>query len=725
MRFLDGSRLHVVCNGVQVAMGFDDIFDGNVFDSLCGVAYVAGGSALSRVIQRFAHVRFLLGTRDFAPSMRFVEDFCKLQGVMGTEHFLNFWNDMGDISRNKLMEGNFEVRFARGYIVHDKIYLLSGTSSRRVVIGSSNLTATAFGGRQAELVRIFDNNDSEWSIYKKRFDELFNDGSEWVSPDMKAEAVKSRDLTINLSGPVYIVQNDTGERQIDVEAIQGFTERDLAWRVDQAKGLQLALSEQPDEIFGNVRAVLECEKQQVDAQGAMAKKILKMGKSGGIEAKGGKTGRTSAARVIVSKFCNTEKKIPLENDSHRPFLRYDSVTDRIVEVQKESGHMDVQPYSSPAPASQLRQEIEAIFDFLEPYKTHTRSVDGIDLRSRAMEAILFACEGPAVWRIRRALAENWNDVSRLAHMPVCMVIGGTAGSGKTSLLEMIGLLCGYSSRRFYEAQALRDTGAVVDAMENAFEWDNVATYLMDEIPPVFFGTTKNSGERRVKPERLMKKFSGVDTLDREYPCFIVTTNAGVGGSGEYMIMENQVKRRILYVQIDRPFLKEFRHIGFEIKKSCFEKISGYFYKDFMFRLESQIRRGLDAQSMQDDMLSIARHIFREQCTAAGVPLPKWFPIAPVDDSNLRSAKTWRGILDCYPMSVEYSGDLVRVKMHEIPIDQSEKLFLRRVLPSDVIESDSPLTLHRDRFEAMLGILPARRNRGFLQSCLSTCRKIFN
>ena len=47
-------------------------------------------------------------------------------------------------------------------IAHAKIYLLERDDLRRVIVGSANLSETAFSGRQAETLVLFDNDDTAW-----------------------------------------------------------------------------------------------------------------------------------------------------------------------------------------------------------------------------------------------------------------------------------------------------------------------------------------------------------------------------------------------------------------------------------------------------------------------------------------------------------------------------------------------------------------------------------
>ena len=64
------------------------------------------------------------------------------------------------------------VRFfvVKDAIAHAKIYLLESKSRTRVIVGSANLSETAFSGRQAETLVVFDDDDVAWSHFKAQYE---------------------------------------------------------------------------------------------------------------------------------------------------------------------------------------------------------------------------------------------------------------------------------------------------------------------------------------------------------------------------------------------------------------------------------------------------------------------------------------------------------------------------------------------------------------------------
>ena len=77
--------------------------------------------------------------------------------------------------RRRLIYGRAASGTARFYVVkdaiaHAKIYLLERKGLQRVIVGSANLSETAFSGRQAETLIVFDNDDEAWRHYCAQYE---------------------------------------------------------------------------------------------------------------------------------------------------------------------------------------------------------------------------------------------------------------------------------------------------------------------------------------------------------------------------------------------------------------------------------------------------------------------------------------------------------------------------------------------------------------------------
>ena len=70
-------------------------------------------------------------------------------------------------------------------IAHAKIYLLERDGLRRVIVGSANLSETAFSGRQAETLIAFDNDDTAWRHYTAQYEAVRSTAASRLTPRSK------------------------------------------------------------------------------------------------------------------------------------------------------------------------------------------------------------------------------------------------------------------------------------------------------------------------------------------------------------------------------------------------------------------------------------------------------------------------------------------------------------------------------------------------------------
>ena len=80
---------------------------------------------------------------------------------------------------SRVREGQARFRVLRKQIAHAKLYLLENTESgkTRVLIGSANLSETAFGGRQSETLVCFDEDESAWRHYLAMYESIRDQAS--------------------------------------------------------------------------------------------------------------------------------------------------------------------------------------------------------------------------------------------------------------------------------------------------------------------------------------------------------------------------------------------------------------------------------------------------------------------------------------------------------------------------------------------------------------------
>ncbi len=149
------------------------------------------------------------------------------------------------------------VRFfvVKDKIAHAKIYLLKRDDLRRVVVGSANLSETAFSGRQAETLIVFDNDDTAWKHYSAQYEAVRSAATSRLEPRRKpipAEQIPVEQI------PALKQVVETGEdvRIYVPPEVEGEAEVSLPRLLDRviraAAPLRRALSEVRPDRSGNV-----------------------------------------------------------------------------------------------------------------------------------------------------------------------------------------------------------------------------------------------------------------------------------------------------------------------------------------------------------------------------------------------------------------------------------------------------------------------------------------
>ncbi len=70
---------------------------------------------------------------------------------------------------DRVAEGTARFHVVKDVIAHAKIYLLEDGERRRVVVGSANLSETAFSGRQAETLVVYDDDPIAWEHFDNQY----------------------------------------------------------------------------------------------------------------------------------------------------------------------------------------------------------------------------------------------------------------------------------------------------------------------------------------------------------------------------------------------------------------------------------------------------------------------------------------------------------------------------------------------------------------------------
>ena len=152
----------------------DTLFGG--FDSMRALTYTPSIPMILGLLRDYDYVDFecIFGhsgilSRDAADLMAFqtVVDEKLNKGFVGVS---GISDERRKVVFERALEGKARFYVVKDAIAHAKIYILERDGLRRVVVGSANLSETAFSGRQAETLIVFDNDDAAWEHYCRQYD---------------------------------------------------------------------------------------------------------------------------------------------------------------------------------------------------------------------------------------------------------------------------------------------------------------------------------------------------------------------------------------------------------------------------------------------------------------------------------------------------------------------------------------------------------------------------
>ena len=152
-------------SGVE-ALSWQELFSG--FDTLHAITYSSGISFVYRLLELFDDAEIMFGCDEvISYSLQEVMAYqCKT-----IERLRETASKMKSDLVARIENGSLRLYVARSVLSHEKLYLLSAKDGRkRVIMGSANMSFSAFGGRQRENICYMDGDrayDWYWDCYRQ------------------------------------------------------------------------------------------------------------------------------------------------------------------------------------------------------------------------------------------------------------------------------------------------------------------------------------------------------------------------------------------------------------------------------------------------------------------------------------------------------------------------------------------------------------------------------
>lgn len=655
------SYLHILHNDKPFKSEPLTLFDGN-FTELRVVTYVSSPEFFFDRVKKFKKVIAILGEEESA------REFYQLDPTFEERFILSAESDPQVLEA--IANGVIELRYMKaGERIHSKIYILSDVQGNtRVMVGSANFTSSAFSNRgQFEELIVYDSsyNPSFCDAYIKRFKEIYENSMDFLSEKTKK---KIQSLILRAENILIFTPDDRAEAI--VEKVQ---------RQIQAGGDAGSLViEVMNEKERTEKRIMEIERVE-----KIIENVTKKTKDGySFEPKQKLVTLKEKLKEIVS----FSHKRTQEFIDKRKFLYFNHANWEF--YIKENDH--AVSYNDNLTDEELRDNLIKLVNFVNSYWEFAVYKDR-EVLKRVFEAILFAFTSPFVYLIRKSVKKNKGD-EKLAEIPIVLILGGLANTGKTKLLLFINKLLGNNFEVFNYKDIYTKTQRI---LYDLFYTNNVFPILVDEIYDNFF---------RGEGERLIKTLT--NTITEPHPCLIGTSNVGFSA-------ESQVIRRIYYLHFGSPF-SEDKKIKEKAERYFEEKVGIVDDSLFRYFLVEFAKRMTEEEFFKiEDPLSMSRKIFINMFEKAGVDVPDFISHSPCGDYYKIGSQEWQALY------------LTRRKEFKEMKDEGEKYFvidlksiyepkdaeqLKNKLPPSVVKSSgTPLILHKERFLQFIG-----QKQGFLK-----------
>ena len=358
------------------SLTWQDLFSG--FDDLYAITYSSGIGFVCKLLDHFEQAEIIFGCED-------VMDY-SMQSIMAYQYLqidrIRKSNAYSKIL-NRVSDGTLHLYVARDVLSHEKIYLLSAKDGRkRVVMGSANMSASAFEGHQRENICYMDG------------DEAFD----WYMECYQTLKEKSTDEI----GKSSILCADDGEHLDELPIAKTV-------RVKKAVVIQPVSEEQKEEV----RFALDVKGLAVKFKPC----VPKPDKKGKIMLSPDKV-RIIRKRMVESKT--------LEKEQRSEYPQLDVEPDEGC-VTLNDQRLDLRP-----PKAEVEKDVELFLRYMDGYEKFHGDHAGMQLRYYEFANWFFCSPFMACMR-DMAVRYNQNTLP----YPVFGLVYGQSKAGKTSFLETL------------------------------------------------------------------------------------------------------------------------------------------------------------------------------------------------------------------------------------------------------------------------------------------------
>ncbi len=639
------STIHIVYENKRVNMSIEEIFDSRKYDIFTGVTYSITPEFMNKYLSNFNHSQIVVGIFDEKSKFEANQMAKNIQSQFSRDISLeavNLFQGLSTNIKNKLDKKIMEVKVPTSYVIHSKFYLMENDDGdNRIVIGSANLSNQAFSDKvpQFENIIILDNN-SLYGLYKDYFnDEIKPILSEYFPKELlKINAREIKKITkeeeVNID-KVFALTND------DVERIRSKAPLDT---IDNLRE-KVAIGLVPKTVYNEMKNI-DSDKGNIDSAEKEKSEIKNIAYELIKESINPRLKKPNLKKTIdVPKFVRRKIQIISSSKQDESLVRkelYSKSGERNLDSNKtglfipmKSDKNSLQMFGEIASDDEIKKSLEVLNQFMETYSDFVyKYEDGYG--QRIMEAVIYVFSSPFIYELKQMLEL---PESRL-DIPQFLFIGGTAGSGKSSLLKVLTKMVGVDDKPYWRFDSLyeghNDKSNKVNILRNWMTEENVNPIMVDEINPWFF-TNNHYGTDLIKTIAN----NNVNNVNA-FPVLIGTTNS----DGYSLPAEG--RRRSYFLKIDKIFDSDHKKDSQIVYQDIYNKIDNKLFLDFVYRMSKRIENK-DIYNWNHfsescgliDFLYQSREIFKEYYKESNIPLPRYFPMDRYSDDSESAQEKWR------------------------------------------------------------------------------------
>lgn len=703
------SNFIILNNQVVEGLEVCSIFDSEKYDIFKGVTFSIDQKFAEKYLSNFKETTVVVGIQDsdvqergLSLEQKQIKQLVNNTKVLSSGLPIKMFENFSRFIQDRILEDSYQLRIPLSKTIHTKMYLLKNSESgdTRLIIGSANLSNQAFSNTtpQLELLEIRDNSEL-FLEYENYFDtEIISETVDFfgnsVRKKAKSKAQKEEEnVTITFTPKEFgeLKVNRISEQfdQIKDSVSSGKIEQTIIDELKEEAKIVDIRSKELKQEFDDVDLAVRITTATVNVRTGNGKADVKLHENSEVKKRVSNLLRDN----LLAKKVKAEV-LPRDLLISRPAIRTDSnsglslgIKENEIKAEDSSvvENFKYHKVGKKLDDEGIKKSVLLIDSIMKNYKEFVPNYTP-DYGKRVIEAIAFAFTSPFLSEIRQNTSLN----SEALDIPLFAVIGGTGGSGKSKLLNIINRMLGLNdmtepttySELVVDDSVQKNSKTITQLKYWMLEEDNVAPLLIDELPDKFFDA---------KGVQFIKDVANISGKQPHLtPAFICTTNAS-----DMVAKEEAITRRMYYLLNDRKFDDQYRDISTEKYNELFNETTDELFQDFVLRF-SEILSDENTEWKyynhgKVDFLKNTRTIFEEYFKIAGFEsLPDYFPEERVDDTNKTNITMWKRLYTAMPelfkkiSDDETNQDIYILKLSDLDHNfQKDNMYSKEKKPSSV------------------------------------------